>query len=803
MNAEKNGIAFGAPGIEPRWTRSTKEGIGTAYHTSCRVWFTLSHGIINELYYPNVDCPNTRDLQFLITDGETFCHEERRDLDSKLEFPEKGTLYYVIVNSDPQGRYRLRKDVITDPHTSVFLMRTHVEIMDEQLRNKLRLYALLSPHMKGLGQHNSARWFDVDGKPLFHAHRQELHMVFGASPDFKRRSVGYVGFSDGFQDLSANFKMNWEFERVEDGNIALTGEVDGSRGWEFVLGVAFGRSPQSASSKLLQSLARPFEEHLSAYVKQWKRTLPRPTASGETEISPTCWLAEHTGDEGRIYRLSRLLLLAHEDKIYPGALVASMSIPWGEEKGDADLGGYHLVWSRDLVQSASALLASGQTATPLRSLIWLACVQDSHGGMPQNSWIDGSAYWHGRQLDEVAAPILLAWRLKRADALGLFDPTTLVSRATRYLILEGPVTGQERWEENSGYSPATLAWIIAALVCSAELAASRQDKVAAAFILDYADWLSAHLEDFTVTTRGELVAGHPRHFIRITPADPAQPTQIAEPDEAMIDVANAGGRFPARNIVSGDFLELVRLGVRDALDPLIVESVAVIDQVLKRELPQGPCWRRYNHDGYGQKDDGGAFDGTGTGRCWPLLTGERGHYELAAGRDPLPYIHAMERFANEGGMFPEQVWDADDLPGARMWRGGPTGAAMPLCWAHAEYINLVRSHQDGVGFDLIPPVKARYGSNKKTYDKEIWTFAHQILRIPKGKFLRIITGAPVMVHWSIDEWKTARDQETTDSEIGCWFADLDTKAAPSGTRILFTFRWPERWEGRDFVVMVD
>src|ERR1051325_1600230 len=160
--------AFGAPGAEPRWTQSTKEGIGTAYHTSCRLWFTLSHGIINELYYPNVDRPNTRDFQLLITDGETFCHEERRDLDHRIEYPEKSALYYRLTNSDPAGRYRIVKDIIADPHSSVLLMSTQIEILDNSLRDKLRVYALLAPHVKGLGRHNSAWCYDLDGRSEEH-----------------------------------------------------------------------------------------------------------------------------------------------------------------------------------------------------------------------------------------------------------------------------------------------------------------------------------------------------------------------------------------------------------------------------------------------------------------------------------------------------------------------------------------------------------------------------------------------------------------------------------------------------------
>jgi glucoamylase len=820
MKHPDNSNAFGAPGIEPRWTRSAKEGIGTAYHTGCRVWFTLSHGIINELYYPNVDCPNTRDLQFLITDGETFCHEERRDLEHQIEYPEKSTLYYRLTNSEPGGRYRIIKDIITDPHSSVFLMATRVEILEERLRDKLRVFALLAPHVKGLGQHNSACWYDLDGRPLFHVEREGTHLAFGGSPDFIRRSVGYVGQSDGWQDLTDNHRLDWEFQKAEDGNVALTAEMDLSHGGEFVLGVAFGRSSQSASTKLLQSLATPFEQQRSNYLRQWKRTLPAPQAD----------LSDQTGDGGGLYRLSRVVLLAHEDKVYPGALVASMSIPWGETKGDTDLGGYHLVWTRDLVKSASALLASGQTSTPLRSLIWLACVQGADGAVPQNSWINGEAYWHGKQLDEVAAPILLAWRLQQANLLGLFDPWTLVSRAARYLILHSPVTGQERWEENAGYSAATLASIIAALVCAAEIARRGRDAGnagrsasepgaedagrdagaprpgtpgdTAAFILDYADWLSAHVEAWTVTNRGELVPGKPRHYIRINPADPDQPQVFSDPDTAMIQLANGGGLHPARNVVSADFLDLVRLGVRDANDPLIVESLAVIDRILKRDLPQGPCWRRYNHDGYGQKEDGSAYDGTGIGRCWPLLTGERGHYELAAGRDPLPFIRTMEAFANVGGMLPEQVWDDDDLPEARMQRGAPTGSAMPLCWAHAEYLTLVRSRKDGAGFDCIPPVRERYAKGQTQSRVEMWTFAHQPLWIRPGKTLRVITTVPATVRWTLNGWKTVNDSETRDSGLGCWFADLPVEKLAPGAKIAFTFRWQEKWEGRDFTVEI-
>jgi glucoamylase len=795
MTAGQNSVAFGAPGIEPRWTSSAKEGVGTAYHTSCRLWFTLSHGIVNEIYYPHVDQPNTRDFQFLVSDSETFCHEEKRDLDHLIEYPERDCLFYRLTNSERHGRYRLVKHVLTDAHQSVLLVHTKVEVLDKSLRGRLRLYALLAPHITRYGAGNSGRCVEISAVRLIHAERENIHLVTACSTGFARRSVGYVGASDGWQDLMSNFKMDWEFHSAENGNIALTGEINLPPSGEFTIAVACGRSYQSTAAKLLQSLAEPFDVHRKAYVRQWQRTV----------INPKFDFSDHTSDAGGMYRLSRCVLLAHEDKIFQGALVASMSIPWGETKGDDDLGGYHLVWTRDLTQSATALLATGQLGTPLRALIWLAALQRPDGSFPQNSWIDGTAYWSGLQLDEIAAPILLAWRLSRQRALGHFDPCTMILRAAGHLILQGPVTGQERWEENAGYSPSTLATVIAGLVCAAEFAKERGQTSTADFILAYADWLAAHLEEWTVTSQGELGEGVPRHYIRINPTDPLAPDPHADPNATAIQIANGGGLHPARNVVSGDFLHLVRFGIRNANDPIVRDSIEVIDRVLRRDLPQGPCWRRYNHDGYGQKDNGSAFDGTGVGRSWPILTGERGHYELAAGRDPLPFIAAMEKFANEGGMISEQLWDADDLEDGKMKRGYATGAAMPLCWSHAEYVSLVRSRRDGVCFDRVEPAFQRYVVNPASHQHEVWSLRHPLRRLPHGKILRIILPAEANIIWTVDEWATTNTSETRhESALNLWFADFPSGEWPGRSRIEFTFFWKsdQRWEGKNWQLSI-
>jgi glucoamylase len=256
-------------------------------------------------------------------------------------------------------------------------------------------------------------------------------------------------------------------------------------------------------------------------------------------------------------------------------------------------------------------------------------------------------------------------------------------------------------------------------------------------------------------------------------------------------------------VVGGDFLHLVRFGIRHPDDPLMRDSVEVIDRVIKHDLPQGPGWRRYNHDGYGQKDDGSAYDGTGVGRCWPILTGERGHYELAAGRDPKSFIKTMEDFSNEGGMLTEQVWDGPDLP--HLKRGCPTGAAMPLCWSHAEYLSLVRSRHDGVCFNRVDAAYQRYVANPVQSRYEIWTLRHPLRRISHSKILRIILAAEASVVWSTDDWaRTNESQMTQQKELNLWFADFPTTEWPSDSVFAFTIFWKrdQRWENRNWEVSI-
>lgn len=787
--------AFGHPGMTPRWTSSSKEGVGTAYSVASRVWFTLSHGILNEIYYPTIDRPQIRDLQFLITDGETFFHEERRDLIHRIETIDSSILGYKLINEDREKRYQITKEVICDPHQSCVLIHTELTGQADVI-DRLKIYALLSPHLEVGGMSNSAKRMYFAGKQILVAWKENTFLAMGIDTEFGKTSCGFVGASDGWQDLKSNYKMDWEFEEAMDGNLALTAEIqfDGSR--EFTLGLAFGDSLHAAVTTLFQSLAVEFGRHRGRYIEQWDRVCKNFIE-----------LRSSSQDDGRLYHLSRNLLLAHEDKTFAGAIIASASIPWGEAKGDEDIGGYHLVWTRDMVKSAMGLLACEDTATPLRALVYLACSQNPDGGFPQNFWLNGKPYWCNIQLDEVAFPIILAWRMKDPCVRGEFDLFHMIMSAAAYLVRHGPVTQQERWEENSGFSPSTLAAVIAACLSAAGLARDRNIPVTARFLEEYADFLESHIEAWTVTTDGTLLPSIPRHYIRIHPADIHDPVPNEDPNSGFLTIPNLPpdrpNRFPAKSIVDAGFLELVRYGIRKPGDPLIEDSLKVIDAVLKVDTPFGPCWRRYNHDGYGQRADGGPFLGHGRGRAWPLLTGERGHYEFAAGRDVKPFIRAIENFASKGGMIPEQIWDKPDCPKLSMQFGRPTGSAMPLIWAHSEYIKLLRSVENGKVFDLVDRAAERYLPGRGRKDLEIWMPVRQVGGVRWQQTLRIQYPGKFRLHWTTDEWTTVHDDDSIPSGLDIGYFDIPISSGQKAP-IRFTFYWPDqdRWEGKDYFVNV-
>lgn len=402
--------------------------------------------------------------------------------------------------------------------------------------------------------------------------------------------------------------------------------------------------------------------------------------------------------------------------------------------------------------------------------------------------------------------MILAWHLNKANALQGMDPWPMVQRAAFFIAKNGPVTPQERWEENAGYSPSTLAVAVVALVCAAEFSAQAGEPALAAYFLEVADSWATKLEDWTFTRCGALLPGHAEYYERIASLRPEDMDRGGTECRVFLPLRNrpGGARISQCCLVDPSFLDLVRYGVRAANDPHVLATVPVVDALLKVDTPCGPTWRRYNEDGFGEHEDGSPYDGSGVGRAWPLLTGERAHYELAAGDDAGRCLRALECFANEGGLMPEQVWDAADIPERDLALGRGTGASTPLAWAHAEYVTLLRSLADGRVFDLVLPANDRYVRQQVRSNLVICKFNHKLRAIRADQRLRLEVYAPAELHWSSDEWTTVNHELTTEIVPGVWTREFQPGTLTPGRALRFTYYWPEerRWEGRDFIISV-
>ncbi|MBI5097011.1 MAG: glucan 1,4-alpha-glucosidase [Nitrospirae bacterium] len=784
---------FGKPGFTPNWSPASKQGIGTACNEESKVWFTIANGIVTEIFYPTIDTANTRDLQFLISDGKTFFNEERRDTLSTIEYLDPKALAYRVINTAKNGRYRLIKDILTDPDAQSLVIKTSFQALEGGIED-LHLYILLAPRIKNRGYGNYGRCARYNQRDYLIAWREDISLALTADVPFLKMSCGYSGFSDGYQDLKDNLKMDWSFERVEDGNIALVAEIAPFD--DFMVVLSFGRDDVEAVLEANKTLEKRYKVIEKEYINGWHSYLSRLED-----------LSKESSDRGRLYWTSAMVLKAHEDATHQGGVIASISIPWGESKGDREVGGYHLVWPRDLAKIAFGFMAMGDMDTPVRVLKFLERTQRPDGSWPQNMWLDGRPYWNGIQMDEVAFPILLAWRLKKMGVLKE-DFYPMVKRAASFLVKEGPITEQERWEENSGFSPSTLAAEITALICAAHWAEEMGEGREAKYLFEIADYWQAKLEDWTYTDCGCIFPEYPEHYQRIASFAP----------EAL-DMGGTGCLvfYPIKNlpadvkrehshcaVVDVGFLELVRYGIREPEDPHVLKTLPVVDKLLKVDTPYGPAWHRYNNDGYGEKSDGSPFDGSGIGRVWPLLTGERGMYEFLTGRVIDSYIKALEGFANEGGMIPEQVWDTEDIPEKGLFKGRGTGSATPLVWAHAEYIKLLRTKRDCKGCDIIPEVYYRYVARRTRLSLSAWKRNKPIRRMKGSDTLRVVTFEPALLHWSLDNWKNTKDSELLPSGLGLFYLDIPSGSFKQGDILLFTFYYPERdrWEGKDYSLFI-
>jgi glucoamylase len=772
--------AFGAPGISPTWTSSAKDMVGCALGPA-RLWFTSGFGILNEVYYPRVDIPQIRDLGFIVADGRGFWVEVKRLNAYRARTPRAGVPALEIVHS--HARFELRLRVAPDPLRDALLIE--VALSGEE---GLRPYALLAPHLGGTGERNLAEVGWHRGRKILWAEQGPFGLALAAAkPDqthaWSAASAGYVGASDGWQDFARHGALGWQFERAGPGNVALIGELPAA----CTLALGFGTSRKAAATLAFGALSQPFEDVWRRHLEGWSAWHARLRAPARLPAALQTQMAT-----------SAMVMRAHQDRTYPGAMVASLSIPWGNARDD--VGGYHLVWPRDLVESAGGLLAIGALEDARNILRYLLATQHHAGNWAQNQWLGGRAYWQGEQLDETAFPVLLAAALGERDALDGIEVRDMIRRALAFIARNGPATQQDRWEEDAGISAFTLGICIAALVCGARFL----DEPERGFALRLADFWNERIEEWTSVRDTALARrlGVAGYYVRIAPPPDGGAGELAR----VLPIKNRrrDPALPANEQVGTDFLQLVRLGLRDARDPLVGDSVKVVDAELRVITASGPAWHRYTGDGYGETADGRPFEGVGRGRAWPLLTGERGHYELCLGRDPLPYLEAMHAMSGRCGLIPEQVWDAEPLPERMLWPGRPTGSAMPLVWAHAEFIKLAYSRELGRPYDRPQDVWERYRGRRPRAAHALWTTRLPLATLRAGQALVVYLPQAAVVHAGFDGWQRVRDVEAAAAGFDLYAAELPTTELAPGQSVQFTLYWRERdaWEGRDYEVGV-
>jgi len=696
--------APGGPGATAVWTEADKDGYGTSVGTASKVWHTLDDGRLTEVFYPDLGTPSVRTLDFVVSDGKTFVQRDNAARNRTIELLDSRSLTYQQVNEEP-GRFRVTKTYVTDPARNVL----QVEVRFESLTGKkLDLYALFDPSLGNDGMDDSG---SSSGDALLATDAgSPVASALVGSPVFVRTSSGYLGTSsDGWQDLQDR-QLDATYSSAPNGNVVQTAQTSltglaGSQ--QLTVALGFGGDAGGALTAARATLASGFDSTRAAYEAGWHGYL------GGLSGVPSSASGQST-----LYNVSVMTLAAHEDKTHRGGYIASPTMPWVWGTGlENPSGAYHLVWSRDLYQIATALIAAGDTAGANRAVDYLFGTQQKpDGSFPQNSTVDGTPHWGNLQLDEVALPIVLAWQLGRNDSTLYRDH---IKKAADFLVNfpNAPFTPQERWENQSGFSPGTIASEIAGLVCAADIARRNGDSTSAALYEKTADDWQKRVQGWTATTNGPY-STRP-YYLRLT--------KDGRPNSGTTyNIGDSGPTVDQRKVVDPSYLELVRLGVKPANDPVVLNTVKVVDEQLASGDANGRYfWHRFNFDGYGEKKDGSPWDigfpanptevwsnNVTIGRNWPIFGGERGEYELLMGNrtGARARLANMAAAGNDGQMLPEQVWAPDFPPagGAGFPVGEGTFSATPLAWSHAQFVRLAWSIDADHPVEQPAIVAARY-----------------------------------------------------------------------------------------------
>jgi glucoamylase len=746
---QTSGEAFGSPGVDAMHGPARKSFLGTALTTRAtdsQVYFTGYRGIVSEVYYPVLDTTESVDLQFLVGDTASGSVDEEKLQQYQAAQTDPRTLSWRVSTANAAHHWQIDKIVYSDPKRNSLIERVTFRALNGTRLGDHALYLLFKPHLDNVGAGNTA-WTAsaADGRTMLLGRRNARFSALAVSLPWKAQgattmvSNGFVGQSDGWTDLlggaAPDRKMDWTYSSATNGNVAQIGWLEPGDASASNVSFDVVLSFDSASANgAMQTASATLADNLDALRAQYDAAWHAYAAG----------LSTQNGSADDAYYLAAMTLKTMQDKSN-GAMIAGIGTPWGETNGDGNLGGYHLVWSRDLFKFANALITAGDAATPAAVVHYLfdtqqqktdcgraeydanGCAQGFSrvGRFPQNSWVSGWPYWQGTQMDEQAMPILLAWRL----GPGVYGPLwPQIRLSADYIVETGPWTFQDRWEENAGYSPSTIAAEIAGLVAAARIAVENGDTARAGRYLAAADDWQQNVTRWTFTSNGFYGGG--RYYVRINPASmnrSGSGPQVFEPSSYPDSgqsylVKNGGGTRDERAVVDGGFLELVRMGVKRADDPTIVSTLAAYDAVLASTIAgSNQAWFRYNFDGYGEHNDGGNFDGTGVGRAWPIFTAERGMYSIArdgSGGSGKPYLDAIKTYATPEGFIPEQIWTKSTtlpenwqvLTPASFAVGAPTGSMAPLNWAMGEYISLLASIQAGRVIDIPSVVCARYAN---------------------------------------------------------------------------------------------
>lgn len=745
--------APGGPGAPPSWGPGRKQAFGSSPGVSSKLWLTLARGNLSEVFYPSLDRPALHELRFIVAAPGIPPVDDAVEATHSIRWAKPGVPAFEVFSSHHE--YHLNKEFLVDTELHALLIAGNFnpELPD------LRLYLLATPHLNRFGIGNDAA---VTGSvpPALIARQGDVYMAI-CGP-FDRASAGYRDSSDLFVDLHDNEgEMANTYDSAGPGNVAVGAQLALHAG-AFQVAVGFARSRPDAEEAAREMLRRGAVATRAALEEAWRRQADLPVR-----------VRQVAGDGGVLAGASLTVLKCLEDKEQRGGFVAAPGAPWGESNHDGNHV-YNMVWSRDLYQVATALIDVGDVEPATRALRHLARVQRPDGAWPQNWQLNGRPHWTGTELDEAAYPILLAHRLKTVKALDWDPYPQLIRRAAQYLIRYGPSTPLDRWEDAGGLSPSTLAASVAALVAAAEFANGAGEHLAAAHFLHVADYWADRVEAW-------CYSGDHGHYVRLA-TDPET------------------GPGPGA-VLSVDFLELVRLGVRPPSHPAVLSSLAKVDAELLFVGSGGPAWRRYQGDAYGELPDGSPWQAGGVGRPWPVLAGERAQYEFLAGSGRITDLaRAYESFAGPGLMLPEQIWDGPPLPARDLLPGLATHSAAPLGWAHAEYLKLLSTIANQRCGDLLPAVQQRYCGDPPHEPAFVWSAAHPIRSFQHGRRVKVQLLEAATLRWSADEWLSYKESRSIDTTLGFHVAELPTQIMRPGAVMAWTVHYADRWEGRNYTL---